>query len=69
MSARESWAVYRNPSDYPGKWVARRFKNGKPTKTVLVAASLEQVRAMLPARLVCVGRFEEDPPQLLETWQ
>lgn len=65
------WTIYRNPVDYPDKYVARMFvtlPKGTPTNLVIVADSLDAVRAELPAGLVCIKRDEDDPLQIVETW-
>jgi len=67
------WTIYHNPSDYPGKYVARRFvvERGlglKAAREVLIADTLEAIRARLPPGLYCLGRQPGDEPQIVETW-
>jgi hypothetical protein len=62
------WIVYDSPSDFPGRYVARRFKMNEPTSDVLTAATLEDLRALLPAGLIRLERTEHDQPHLVEVW-
>lgn len=40
MTDLNTWTVYNNPNDYPGKFVARRFLNGQPTAEIKIAETL-----------------------------
>lgn len=62
------WTVYQSPVDYPGKFVARLFIWDKPTAKVLIAPSLEALRALLPNGLSCLARSPADAPGIVETW-
>ena len=67
------WTVYENPSDYPGKFVARKFVIGRGTfepslNDVHVADTLEAVRGMIPVGLVCTRRQPDDDPCIVEVW-
>lgn len=67
------WTVYERPRDYPEHYVARRWENvgGRepvPTTDVFVAASLAEVRALLPPGLHCIPRFPDDQPVIVEIW-
>lgn len=68
------WTVYNNPTDYPDKFVARRFDvdgNGvKPSASVIVTPDLETLRTILAVemRLTCLTRNDEDEPQIVESW-
>lgn len=48
-----AWAVYKDPSDYPGKFVVRRFigMNAKKEPEV-VADTLDEARRVIPAGLI-----------------
>ncbi len=62
------WAMYFNPSDFPGQTMARMFLNEKPTDQVLVA-DLDALRERFESMgLVQVSRFPEDDPKIVETW-
>jgi len=62
------WTVYMNPKDYPGKFVARCWDLDKPTTNVIVADTLEEVRALLPPGLICMPRDVADDGVIVETW-
>jgi hypothetical protein len=65
----EIWAVYENPTDYPGKWVARLFVDGKPTDKMHVAEDHNTlIRIMAMAGLVRLPRDASDDPVIVETW-
>lgn len=65
--------IYHNPSDYPGKFVARRQWAGAGTVTVdpeplIVGDSLTEVRAIVPASMTRIPRDPNDEPQIVECW-
>jgi len=60
--------IYNSPKDYPGMYVARLFELTKPTKYVVTAQSLEEIRAAIPAEMLCFGRDKADDPCIVETW-
>lgn len=60
--------VYKNPDDYPEKYVARLFDGTKSTHIVALAESLEELRAAKPERMDRIERQEKDPPKIVETW-
>ncbi len=67
------WTITRNPLDFPGKHVARRHivtpgDEAGPTAEHLVGDTLDQVRALLPAGLVNIGRNPADAPKIVEVW-
>ena len=69
------YTVYRNPSDYPDKFVFRRFKCecGKPLpdlSPLLVTDSYDNVLDFIEkiGPLHCIPRQPEDDPVILETW-
>lgn len=69
------WAIYDNPSDFPGKFVARPVSlfHSTPEKLafldfVLVADSLAEIRKMLPPGLTNLGADSRDEPHIVETW-
>jgi hypothetical protein len=74
MTMLAMWTVYDNPTDYPGKFVARRFdvdKDGpKPSASIIVMDDLEKLRDVLQFELglVKVMRNEGDDPKIVETW-
>lgn len=71
------WTIYRNPSDFPGKWVLRGHDIGGPADSepasiahpdCVVADTLEQARAAVPPGLACIPRSESDDPTIVEVW-
>jgi len=68
----EMFTVYFNPSDYPGKWVVRKWLVGKELQSdhepLIVCDSLQEARSAIPEDLCCLQRNDEDEPQIVETW-
>lgn len=67
------WTIYHNPSDYPGKYVARRFVVIGPTgpfatDDVHVADSLAEIWGMIPLGLFRMEPWQGDDPCIVETW-
>jgi hypothetical protein len=66
------YTVYRNPSDYPDKFVVRRWESlpvPKPDATPLaVCDSLEQARAAVPEGLTLLDRAQADDPVIVGVW-
>jgi hypothetical protein len=68
------WTVYDNPSDYPGKFVARLFtitKAGpKPTENIIICDTLEMIRTIMLTQmhLTLLTRFPDDDPKIVEVW-
>lgn len=60
--------VYKNPADYPGKYVARLWDVDTPTTLVVVADSLEEIRIAKPQQMVIMQRHPNDDPVIVETW-
>lgn len=63
------WTVYENPTDFPGKFVARLWDLDQPTDQIKVADTLREIRAeLMPLGLHRLERQPEDDPHILETW-
>lgn len=63
------YTVYRNPRDFPGKWVLRIHRvPGGPDRECWVRDSLDEVRALIPLDLVLLPRNPADDPVIHETW-
>lgn len=67
------WTVYFNPSDYPGKYIARRseVRGNGPTMTadIIVTDTLRAIRQALHNRgLICLSRDPEDDAVIVEVW-
>jgi len=74
MTSLAMWAVYDHPSDYPDKFVARRFdvdaSGPKPSASVIIMDDLDKLRDVLAfeLHLTCLTRNEGDDPVIVETW-
>ncbi|MCE7797886.1 hypothetical protein LWE61_15150 [Sphingobium sufflavum] len=66
------WVVTENPSDFPGKFVARLWfvtaGAMATTEYYHVSATLEGVRELLPPGLACIQRSPGDEPTIVEIW-
>lgn len=67
------WAVYRDPRDYPKKYVTRRWSLSArgliPDRDPLaVVESLESARAVVPGGATRVVRQVPDDSAIVETW-
>lgn len=67
-----AWVVSNSDVDYPGRLTARAHTadhhGGVYLPGVLVASTLDDLRAMLPDRLTRHGRTSVDPPDVVEVW-
>lgn len=63
-------AVYRNPEDYKGKCVARIFDINKPTDTVMVKDTLEEIHEDIRknTHMAYIVREPDDLPSLEGVW-
>lgn len=65
-------AIYHNPTDYPDKYVARLWMTGqggpRATACIVIRDTLEEIRATIPAGMVCFNRYPSDVLSLVETW-
>lgn len=66
------WVVYERPTDFPEKYVGRRFlikgDRDEPTAEVKIADSLEELREMIPQGMFRLGRDFGNRVQILEVW-
>ena len=61
--------VYRNPKDYPGKFVARLFDADQATRFIFLADSYVELVDKLPVQqLVRMARHPTDDPAIVEVW-
>lgn len=66
--------VYHSPSDYPGKFVARRHWAGAggevevDPEPLIVADSLFEARGIIPDGMFRLNRDPNDEPQIVESW-
>jgi len=66
------WTIYKSPTDFPGKFVARKHVVGagssRATDDHYVADSLADARGMIPPFLHNLGRQPGDDPVIVESW-
>jgi len=61
--------VYKNPLDYPDKYVARLWDiPSKPTRYVVIKDSLQDIRASIPEGMQRLGRNSMEDPIIVETY-
>lgn len=67
-----AWVVSNSDLEHPDKFVARArtadHHGGVYLPGALVADTLHETRAQLPAGLECHGRTSMDPPDVVEVW-
>lgn len=66
-------AVYKNPTDFPNKYVARSWLiTGNrilvSRKIFIVRDNINDIRAAIPLDMTRMDRFENDPKCILETY-
>lgn len=66
------WVVTATDLEHPGKFTARPhtadYQGGKYLPGALVADTLVELQAQMPAGLACRGRASIDPPDVVEVW-
>jgi hypothetical protein len=62
-----AWIIIDDDADYPGAVIAR-FATHSPSVYVMVAATLDELRAMLPPGLIRSLRQPGDPLGVIEIW-
>jgi hypothetical protein len=70
------WTIYDRPSDYPEWFVARKFEitgQGPVTgDSVIWGKTLTEARYMIylvdPNASACLPRYDNDHPNVVETW-
>jgi hypothetical protein len=67
------WTIYKNPLDYPGKFVVRRSITYGPRlilhcHSCTVSDTLEEARATVPRGLYPFARMDGDEAHIVETW-
>lgn len=60
--------VYKNPTDFVGKYVARLFTLETPTPYCIVKGSLSEIYEDIPARFVRLERHPKDDPKIVCTF-
>lgn len=70
----EMFVIYKNPSDFPGRYVVRRWVvtagGGMLAETVPMAVenNLFDARKRIPLGLSMLSRNPEDDPVIVEVW-
>ena len=64
------WVITENPSDLPGRFVARpaSVKREVFYRVHLESDELDEVRTLLPPRLTLMPRDTTDDPVIVESW-
>ena len=64
------YAVYRNPANYPGKYVARLYDVDKPTNIVIIKDTLEEMQEYFDQKtsFIYFRRGAGDVPELVGVW-
>lgn len=65
------WTVYDKRLEPPASFVALRWLVGREqvaTPDILVAATLQEIRSLLPLGLFCLTRDVNDEPTVVESW-
>ena len=65
------WAIYRNPNDYPDKWVLREWsiRDGQlQSGEAQVGASVDEVRGLVPVHARSIERDPTDAACIVEAW-
>lgn len=63
-------AVYKHPGDFPDKCVARIYELDKPTDTLMVKDTVEEIEADIRkyTGMIFLPRGKEDVPSLVGVW-
>lgn len=67
------YVIYESPSDYPGKFVLRRWVVSPATvaperEPMLVVDDIDEAREALPRGVCLVGPQQDDDPVIYEVW-
>lgn len=67
------WVVYWNPTDYPNKYVARRFRinqrDAAPTSDVMITPVYSYIKDIMEGMgLTKLPHSEVDEPHIIENW-
>lgn len=65
-------SIYKNPKDYPDKFVARVFdiQPGKvyATRYIRISEDIDELRRSMPSEFSFLDRTPMDDPELVEIW-
>lgn len=66
------WVIYDRPPEHPHEFVLRAQHVSRGTVSISdecrAASTVDELRALLPPGLVCIGRQPSDHPTILEVW-
>lgn len=62
------FVIFKNPDDFPGKYVARVFDFDKPTRICAVRDNYKDIIATLPEFLHRFPRSPGDAACIMESW-
>lgn len=64
------YVIYSHPRDFPLSCVCRVWHGMTPQPGLpeIIGPTVEDVRSMLPAGLVNLGRHSDDDPAIAEVW-
>lgn len=67
------FVIYENPSDYPGRFVVRRFViDGSALKVAVhpaaICDTIEHARFVIPDGFMKMMPHPDDDPVIVETW-
>jgi len=60
--------MYRHPSDWPDKFIARLWDLNKPTNLFMIADTYQELIDKLPFHMHRVPRRKDDDPVIIESW-
>lgn len=63
-----SYVVYFDTTDFPGKYVVRKFNWDKPTGTYWVFGTIKAARQIIPRDMSRLCRHKDDDNKIIETW-
>lgn len=61
-------SVYKNPRDYPDKYVARLWDEKRDTNKIVIKNSLDEIRNSIPDSFLRMQPDEKDDPVIIEVY-
>jgi hypothetical protein len=67
------WTIYDRPTDFPDVFVVRLSivsqRGPETTSVVLYSDDIEELREVMRSQgLICIPRYAEDDPKIVEVW-
>lgn len=71
--ALQMHVIYDHPIDFPEHfvvrvWVIPPLGGEMPSRGYVLASTIEEARAAIPAGLFCMPRLPDDDPAIVEVW-